>query len=242
MTALIEHLRHYPEFNPLDFDGAELDLGDFNVPCERARTPIPLLYQSGYLTIDSYDKEMDTYILHFPNYEVRQGMVYGITNYLMDTDDLERNATIVAMARAMMRGDMPDMLQQMRSYIATLPYDIITRKEWMAKRKREAFYKMLLYIIFSLLNSKVDTEVRSIIGRADVVIRTKTDIFVMELKVDDTVDNALRQIDSRGYAIPYEADGRRVTKCGVEISSEARNIVHWRVTDADGAVIDERRF
>ena len=64
----------------------------------------------------------------------------------------------------------------------------------------------------------------------------------MELKVDDTVDNALRQIDSRGYAIPYEADGRRVTKCGVEISSEARNIVHWRVTDADGAVIDERRF
>ena len=242
MTALIEHLRHYPEFNPLDFDGAELDLGDFNVPCERARTPIPLLYQSGYLTIDSYDKEMDTYILHFPNYEVRQGMVYGITNYLMDTDDLERNATIVAMARATMRGDMPAMLQQMRSYIATLPYDIITRKEWMAKRKREAFYKMLLYIIFSLLNSKVDTEVRSIIGRADVVIRTKTDIFVMELKVDDTVDNALRQIDSRGYAIPYEADGRRVTKCGVEISSEARNIVHWRVTDADGAVIDERRF
>ncbi|MDY4464496.1 MAG: PD-(D/E)XK nuclease domain-containing protein, partial [Prevotella sp.] len=100
----------------------------------------------------------------------------------------------------------------------------------------------LLYIIFSLLNSKVDTEVRSIIGRADVVIRTKTDIFVMELKVDDTVDNALRQIDSRGYAIPYEADGRRVTKCGVEISSEARNIVHWRVTDADGAVIDERKF
>ena len=55
------------------------------------------------------------------------------------------------------------------------------------------------------------------------------------------MDNALRQIDSRGYAIPYEADGRRVTKCGVEISAEARNIVHWRVTDTDGAVIDERR-
>ncbi|MGM9713196.1 MAG: PD-(D/E)XK nuclease domain-containing protein, partial [Prevotella sp.] len=242
MTALIEHLRHFPQFNPLDFDGAELELADFNAPCERARTPIPLLYQSGYLTIGSYDREMDTYTLHFPNYEVRQGMVYGMTNYLMDTDDLERNATILAMARALKKGDMPTMLLQMRSYIASLPYDIITKKEWMAKKKREAFYKLLMYVIFSLLDSKVDTEVRSILGRADVVITTETDIFVMELKVDDTVDNALKQIDSRGYAIPYEAGGKRVTKCGVEISSEARNIIHWRITDAGGTVIDEKTF
>ena len=96
--------------------------------------------------------------------------------------------------------------------------------------------------MFSLLNSKVDTEVKSVLGRADVVIKTKNDIYVLELKVDDTVDNALAQIDSKGYGIPYEADGRTITKCGVTISSEARNIVHWRAVDNEGKVINEQKF
>ncbi len=240
--SLIEHLQHHPEFNPLDFDGAELSLMDFNAPCENARTPIPLLYQSGYLTIQNYDREDDVYMLGFPNYEVRQGMVFGLTNYLMDTDDLEQNALVLAMARALKRGELSEALTQLRSYIASLPYDIITKKEWMAKKKREAFYKLLIYVIFSMLNSKVDTEVKSILGRADVVIKTKTDIFVLELKVDDSVENALAQIDSKGYAIPYEADGRKVTKCGVSISSEQRNITQWRITDAEGCIVNEMKF
>ena len=133
-------------------------------------------------------------------------------------------------------------LTELRSYIASIPYDIITRKEWMAKKSREYFYKLLMYVVFSLLNSKVDTEVKSIKGRADVVVKTKNDIFVLELKVDDSVDNALAQIDSTGYAIPYESDGRKVTKCGVSISSEARNIVHWRSIDEEGNIIDEQKF
>ena len=240
--SLIEHLQHHPEFNPLDFDGAELSINAFNVPCEKARTPIPLLYQSGYLTIASYDKELDSYTLHFPNYEVRRGMIESLTNYLMDADDLDRDAAVLAMARAVKNGDLSTALVGLRSWIASLPYDIITKKEWMKKKTREAFYKLILYSVFSLLNSKVDTEVKSILGRADVVIKTKTDIFVLELKVDDTVENALAQIDDKGYAIPYEADGRKVTKCGVRIASEQRNITHWRITDAEGNVIEDKDF
>ena len=241
-ASLIEHLKHFPNFNPLDFDGVEVSLEDFNVPCENASTPVPMLYQSGYLTIASYDKLLDSYTLHFPNYEVRQGMVYSLTNYLMDISDWDRNATILEMARALVKGDLSAALSELRSYIASLPYDIITRKEWMAKKKKEAFYKLLMYVVFSLLNCKVDTEVKSVLGRADVVIKTKNDIYVLELKVDDSVDNALAQIDSKGYAIPYEADGRTITKCGVAISSEARNIVHWRAVDNDGKVIDEQKY
>ena len=241
-ASLIEHLKHFPGFNPLDFDGVEVSLEEFNVPCENASTPVPMLYQSGYLTIASYDKLLESYTLHFPNYEVRQGMVDSMSNYLMDTDDMDRDASILAMARALKRGDLPAALTELRSYIASLPYDIITRKEWMAKKKKEAFYKLLMYVVFSLLNSKVDTEVKSVLGRADVVIKTKNDIYVLELKVDDTVDNALAQIDSKGYGIPYEADGRQVTKCGVSISSEARNIVHWCAVDNEGKVIDEQKY
>ena len=112
----------------------------------------------------------------------------------------------------------------------------------MAKKSREDFYKLLMYVIFSLLNSKVNTEVKSIRGRADVVIKTKSDIFVLELKVDGSVESALSQIESTGYAIPYSADGRKLSKCGVVISSEARNITHWRVVDEEGNVIDEQEF
>ena len=93
-----------------------------------------------------------------------------------------------------------------------------------------------------MLNSIVDTEVKSVLGRADVVVKTKSDIYVLELKVDDSVDNALDQINSKGYSIPYEADGRKVTKCGVSISSEARNIVHWRAVDEGGNVVDEQKL
>ena len=242
MTSLIDHLRHFPDFNPLDYDGVEVELDSFNAPCEYAATPIPMLYQSGYLTIASFDKDLETYTLHFPNYEVRQGMVSGLTNYLMNTPDLERNATILSMARSLLKSDLSAALTELRSYIASIPYDIITRKEWMAKKSREDFYKLLMYVVFSLLNSKVNTEVKSIKGRADVVVKTKDNIFVLELKVDDSVDNALVQIDSTGYAIPYESDGRKVTKCGVSISSEARNITHWRVVDEEGNIIDEQKF
>ena len=242
MTSLIDHLRHFPDFNPLDYDGVEVELDSFNAPCEYAATPIPMLYQSGYLTIASFDKDLETYTLHFPNYEVRQGMVSGLTNYLMNTPDLERNATILSMARSLLKSDLSAALTELRSYIASIPYDIITRMEWMAKKTREDFYKLLMYVVFSLLNSKVNTEVKSIKGRADVVVKTKDNIFVLELKVDDSVDNALVQIDSTGYAIPYESDGRKVTKCGVSISSEARNITHWRVVDEEGNIIDEQKF
>ena len=93
-----------------------------------------------------------------------------------------------------------------------------------------------------MLNSIVDTEVKSVLGRADVVVKTQSDIYVLELRVDDSVDNALDQMDSKGYSIPYEADGRKVTKCGVSISSEARNIVHWRVVDEGGNVVDEQKL
>ena len=240
--SLIEHLQHHPEFNPLDFDGAELSLGAFNAPCESASTPLPLLYQSGYLTIASYDDVLKSYRLHFPNFEVRKGMVEGLTNYLMDTDDLERDDAVYNMAKSILERDLSAALTALRSWIASLPYDIITKKEWMRKKKREAFYKLILYTAFSLLNSKVDTEVKSILGRADVVIKTKADIFVLELKVDDSVENALAQIDSKGYAIPYEADGRKVTKCGVCVSSEHRNITQWRITDAEGNVIEDKDY
>ena len=242
MTSLIEHLRHYPLKTALQYDGVKVGLDEFNISCESASTPIPLLYQSGYLTIDSCEPLLKTYTLHFPNLEVRSGMVSGLMPLILKRTTADGNSLTRNMASSLFGGDVSGAISALRSYIAKIPYDIITKEEWNDKESRESFYKLLLYMAFSMLNSIVDTEVRSILGRADVVIRTRTDIFVLELKVDDTVDHALEQIDSKGYAIPYEADGRNLTKCGVSISSEARNITHWRVVDADGNITDEQVF
>ncbi|MBQ0081280.1 MAG: PD-(D/E)XK nuclease domain-containing protein, partial [Alistipes sp.] len=173
-----------------------------------------------------------------PNLEVRSGMISGLMPLILKRSTIDSNALVRNMADALLNGNLSNALLALRCYIAKIPYDIITKQDWEEKEKRESFYKLLLYMVFSVLNSKVDTEVKSNIGRADVVIKTSSDIFVLELKVDDTVENALSQIDDKGYAIPYEADGRKVTKCGVVISSEKRNITQWRMVDENGVVID----
>ena len=242
MTSLIEHLKHYPIKNAIEYDGIMVGENEFNIPCENAETPLPLLYQSGYLTIDQYMPLLKTYVLHFPNLEVREGMVSGLMPLILKRTTADGNSLIRQMATSLFEGNLSGALTALRAYIAKIPYDIITKEEWEDKEGRESFYKLLFYMVFSMLNSIVDTEVKSILGRADVVIQTKTDIFVLELKVDDTVANALAQIDSKGYAISYAADGRRITKCGVSISSDARNLTHWKAIDADGKLIDEQRF
>ncbi len=250
MTGLIEHLKHFPITCALDYDGVAVSENEFSIPCEDAETPMPLLYQSGYLTIDTYDARLRTYTLHFPNLEVRNGMISGLMPLILRRSTADGNSLIRKMAAALFDGKLSDALTALRSYISKIPYDVITKEEWDDKESRESFYQLLLYMAFSLLNSTVDTEVKSILGRADVVIKTDTHVFVLELKVDDSVENALTQIDDKGYAIPYEAElppykggtGRVLTKCGVCISSEARNITHWRIVDIDGNIIDEQTF
>ena len=241
-TALLEHLKRYPITRALDYDGVEVCENEFSIPCESADTPMPLLYQSGYLTIASYDPLLKLYVLKIPNNEVRKGLIDCLMPIILKRTVADNNGLVTAMAKAIFSRDLGKALTALRSYIAKIPYDIITKDEWECNESREAFYKLLIYMAFSMLNSIVDTEVKSVLGRADVVIQTNADIFVLELKVDDTAENALQQINSKGYTIPYEADGRKLTKCGICISSSARNITHWRATDADGNVVDEQKF
>lgn len=241
-TALLEHLKRYPITRALDYDGVEVCENEFSIPCESADTPMPLLYQSGYLTIASYDPLLKLYVLKIPNNEVRKGLIDCLMPIILKRTVADNNGLVTAMAKAIFSRDLGKALTALRSYIAKIPYDIITKEEWECNESREAFYKLLIYMAFSMLNSIVNTEVKSVLGRADVVIQTNADIFVLELKVDDTAESALQQINSKGYTIPYEADGRKLTKCGICISSSARNITHWRATDADGNVVDEQKF
>jgi len=241
-SSLIENLSHYPVSAPFEYDGIQVDLDSFDISCEDAPNALPLLYQTGYLSIESYDKEMDTYTLHFPNKEVRNSMVKNLMPLVLSRSSIDNKALVDNMTRSLFNGDISSALLHLRSYIAGIPYDIITKEEWDNKEKREGFYKLLFYMVFSILNNKVKCENKCILGRADVVIGTKHDVFVLELKVDDTVEHALAQIEEKCYAVPWSADGRKVTKCGVRIDSEKRNITQWKVTDAEGVVLEEKVF
>lgn len=241
-NSLLEYLKQFPITTALNYDGVEVSENEFCIPCENAATPMPLLYQSGYLTIASYDPCVQRYELKIPNNEVRKGLIDCLMPIILKRTVADNNSLVAAMARALFKSNLSDALTALRSYIAKIPYDVITKEQWEDKESREAFYQLLLYMAFSMLNSTIDTEVKSILGRADVVIKTKTDIFVLELKVDESVETALAQIDDKGYAIPYESDGRKVIKCGVNIASEQRNITQWRITDVNGNVIKVQQF
>lgn len=241
-NSLLEFLKQFPITTALNYDGVEVSENEFCIPCENADTPMPLLYQSGYLTIASYDPWVQRYELKIPNNEVRKGLIDCLMPIILKRTVADNNSLVAAMARALFKSNLSDALFALRSYIAKIPYDVITKEQWEHKESRESFYQLLLYMAFSMLNATVDTEVKSILGRADVVIKTKTDLFVLELKVDETVETALAQIDDKGYAIPYEADGRKVTKCGVSIASEQRNITHWRIMDTEGNLIEDKNF
>lgn len=241
-SSLLKYLEGFPIKDIPSYDGIKLSATQFNIPCEDAATPIPLLYQSGYLSIDSYNRKTGRYTLHFPNKEVRSGMVECIMPILIRRTSLETDGLVGDMAEAIYDGNLSQALLCLRAYIAGIPYDIITKEEWDKKEGRENYYKLLIYLIFSLLNSKVDVEVKSILGRADVVMQTDEDVFIMELKVDDTVETALAQIDEKDYAIKWSADGRKVTKCGISITSDKRNITHWCITDAEGNIIEDKNF
>jgi len=241
-SSLLENIKHYPLSSAFTYDGTEVSARRFAVPCEDAESAIPLLYQTGYLSIGSYNREKDTYILRIPNKEVRNGLINNLMPLIMKRTEDDNDSLVNNMADCLFDGDLSGALLHLRSYIAGIPYDIITKEEWDKKEKREGFYKLLMYMVFSILNSRVRCENKCILGRADVVIETSKDVFVLELKVDDTVDNALKQIDDKSYAIQWSAYGRRVTKCGMRIDSEHRNITHWRLIDENNETIEDKTF
>jgi hypothetical protein len=128
---------------------------------------------------------------------------------------------ITSFLRDLMAGRVDSCLERMRSFFASIPNTL--------NNKEEKHYQTIFYLLFSLMGQYVDAEVNTAIGRADVVMKLKDAIYVFELKVDGTAQEALAQINSKGYAIPYQADHRPVVKIGVNFDSATRTIGEWEI-------------
>lgn len=202
-------------------DGVEAEASSFSEYRAAGDNPIPLIYQSGYLTIKGYDKEFGLYNLGFPNDEVRYGFLNFIVPFYTSITDEEKGFYIGKFVRELRSGDADAFLTRLKIFFAYFPYDL--------NAKTERHYQVVFYLVFKLMGQFCDAEIRSAKGRADAVVKTKDYIYVFEFKLDGSVEDALRQIDERGYLLPYKADGRKLVKIGVSFSKEERNLDAWKI-------------
>ena len=221
-TFLLKQLEKF-NVNLTTLDGQDVLLSSFDQSPEEMTDALPLLYQSGYLTIKKYDPMFRQYTLGIPNKEVRDGLLNSLIPRYVNPHRVENDAFLLGFCKAVYRGDIEEALEHMRTYMATIPYDL--------ENHTEKHYQTIFYLMFSFLNIYIRTEVKSAIGRADAVMHMPDTIYVFELKVDKSADEALAQIDSKGYMLPYRANGKRLVKVGISFDSKQRTIAEWKIKD-----------
>jgi hypothetical protein len=185
--------------------------------------PIPILYQSGYLTIKNYDGEFKTYTLGFPNEEVQYGFLNELLLYYGTNNGQEFDMR--HFVKDLRNGDIDAFMTRLKAFFAGIPYEL--------SDNTERHYQTLFFLVFTLMGQFTQAEVRSAKGRADMVVSTNDRIYIFEFKLSGsgTAEEALKQIDDKGYLIPYTAGGRRITKIGVEFDIKERNIGRWSALD-----------
>lgn len=188
-----------------------------------ANSPIPVLYQSGYLTIKDYNSRFNVYTLGFPNKEVEEGFISYLLPYYAHVQPAESAFQIMSFIDEIEKGKIEAFFLRLQSFFTDTPYEMI--------RDLELHYQNVLFILFKLLGFYTEAEYHTSEGRIDLLVKTGKFIYLMEFKLKGTAEEALAQINEKHYAIPFQADGRRIFKIGVNFSSKTRNIQKWIVEE-----------
>lgn len=222
-TFLIEMMRKFGT-TPMDIGESEMaDVSDFDAPTETMESIVPLLYQSGYVTIKDYDEDTNLYELGIPNKEIRIGLFKSLLpNYL--TRSSQRGKVAIAQMSVLIKnGDIDGALELFRTFLATVPYCENT--------KYEGHFQQLMYVVFALLTDyRILVEQRTSKGRTDITLETQDSIYIMELKFGNTADEALAQINANHYADAFAMSNKKTIKVGIGFDvKDERNITEWKV-------------
>ena len=220
-TYLVELLKkHHYDLRRMAHE--ETSISVLNSIDSASDNPIPVIYQSGYLTIKGYDEEFGIYSLGFPNREVEEGFIKFLLPFYANTNAVESEFEIQKFVREIRIGDYDSFFRRLRSFFADTPYELI--------RDLELHYQNVLFIVFKLVGFYVKAEYHTSEGRIYLVLQTDKFVYVIEFKLDGTAEDALRQINEKHYALPFEAGGnRRLFKIGVNFNAKMRNIEKWIV-------------
>ena len=230
-TFLIRQMQHF-RTDITSMDRIEVDASSFDCPPEAMTTALPLLYQTGYVTIKDYDRDTDTYVLAIPNKEVRVGIIRGLIPTYIGLDGGDVN---IGFAKkfwlSLRRADIDTAMQEMKAFLAGIPYVEGFREKLKEVKNYEGFYEYTFWLIFNMLNVYARTQVKCAGGRIDFVVEMPDTTWVFELKVNGTAQEALNQINSKNYALPYETEGNKVVKVGVQFDRETMTVGKYLIAE-----------
>ena len=217
-TYLIEMMRKFG-VAPSQIGPTEAMASDFDAPTERKTSLIPLLYQSGYLTIKDYYEEDYIYVLDIPNKEIRIGLMESLLPSYVQSGFNAGLVTVSKMNRALRQGDLDGMLRLLQQYLLTIPQCDNTNYE--------GHYQQLLFVIFSLLGEYVDVEVRTATGRVDMVMQAFGKLYLFELKLNRSAAAAMQQINLNDYPARFSQCGLPIVKVGINFDTATRTVSDW---------------
>ena len=222
-TYLINMMRNF-DCLPSDI-GTQMEAGkdDFDAPTETMTNIMPLLYQSGYVTIKDYDEETELYTLDIPNKEIRVGLFRALLPHYLTDKSAKANTTIAKMSVLVKKGDMDAAFCLLNDFLETVPYCDNTHYE--------GHWQQTLYIMFALLtNYRIIVESHTAKGRIDITLETADAIYVMELKFNKSAEEALAQIEAKHYADAFKMSGKKVVKIGLNFSvKDEVNCLEWKI-------------
>ena len=233
-TYLINQMQRF-KTNVTELDNVFAFSSSFDRPTEKMTDALPLLYQSGYLTIKDYDPLTKGYFLGIPNKEVRAGLMENLLPLYTNLSDGTSLGFAAKFYQALVYGNIDKAMKLMKSYFASIPYPEGGKDVLADMQKNEYYYETVFYIMLSMMNIAVLTQVKSCRGRADAVMFSPHTIFVFEIKINKPAKEALAQIDEKGYMVPFEADERKLVKIGISFSTETRTIEDWEYRVLDKA-------
>lgn len=226
-SFLIRQMEHF-RTDITSLDRLEVPASAFDQPTENMQDALPLLYQTGYLTIKDYDPEIQSYTLSFPNQEVRVGYVEGLLPVYTGLKAADVQMGFAARFwKALKRDDIDLAMREMQAYLAGIPYIEGFKKKLADAATAEGFYEYTLYLIFSMLNVYVQTQVKCAGGRIDMVVRMPDVTYVFEFKTSGSAEKAIDQITGNDYAIPFRTGDRKVVAVGVKMNPDTRSIEAW---------------
>ena len=222
-TYLINMMRSF-DCLPSDI-GTQMEAGkdDFDAPTETMTNIMPLLYQSGYVTIKDYEEETELYTLDIPNKEIRVGLFRALLPHYLTDKSVKANTTIAKMSVLVKKGDMDAAFCLLNDFLETVPYCDNTNYE--------GHWQQTLYILFALLtNYRICVEQHTVKGRIDITMETADTIYVMELKFNKSAEEALAQIEAKHYADAFKMSGKKVVKIGLNFSvKDEVNCLEWKI-------------
>ena len=226
-TYLVRLLKHNKE-NLNELTGKYYDPSQFVDYKADVEMPLPMIYQSGYLTIKGYNMKQNTFLLDFPNNEVKKGFVTIVANdYLGTKTDTGSWARDVV--NALEAGDTEKFRKLLTSFLADIPYSMRRKED---EREKERYFHYTFYLLMRMISCyTVYTEKEQSEGRVDCIVATPDYIYIFEFKLDGTADEALQQIEEKGYARSYETDKRKLFKIGVSFSSKTGTVNDWKTVD-----------